>query len=397
MNTLSYELKRIREEFLLPCSNYQTIIDAFCEDMKRKQTVKMLNTFVFWRDIIKSGNYLALDFGGSNIRVSLYEVYRNAVNLIASRKFALRGEDFDYTTNEYSLEDIFEMIVDKIEEIIDPKKTYFLGHTFSFAMESFSKNSAKALEFSKGFKLRDAIGKDINECLKDVIEKRGLKVIPCAVINDTTATLLSGFSINKTTNMACIIGTGHNMCFVDSTGEIINIESGSFNNEVINLTKYDISFLEEIPNERRFLLEALVGGKNLGKLANVVIRELSDKELIFPISNVTTKMLSESLENNIDGLDEYQNCVLREVASIIYKRAAYLVACEILGVLKYLGVTKGRYNVVFDGTVYEKTPYFVEALTKALKHLQPKDIKVTHMLAKDASSVGAVIACAMDD
>lgn len=397
MNTLSCELRRIREEFLLPYGDLEPLIDAFCEDMRRKQTVKMLNTFVFLRDFVKSGNYLALDFGGSNIRVSLYEVYRNAVNLIATRKFALRGDDFDYTTNEYSLEDIFEMIVDKMEEIIDPKKEYFLGHTFSFAMESVSKNSARALEFSKGFKLRNAIGKDINKCLKDVIEKRGLKVIPCAVINDTTATLLSGFSINKITNMACIMGTGHNMCFVDSTGEIINIESGSFNNEVIRLTKYDVRFLEEIPNENQFLLEALVGGKNLGKLADVIIREISDEGLISPIANVTTKMLSESLGNKIEGLDEYQNCVLREVASIIYKRAAYLVACEIFGVLKYLDVTKGRYNVVFDGTVYEKTPYFIECLTKAIKHIQPKGIKVTHMLAKDASSVGAVIACAMND
>lgn len=395
MNTLSGELRKIREEFLSQYANCEPIIKAFFEDMKKKESLKMLNTFVFCKGLIKSGEYLALDFGGSNIRISLYKVDNENIELKDARSFSLRGEDFDYTTDDYSLEDIFEMIVDEMEKIIVPDKRYLLGHTFSFAMNSKAKNTATVLELSKGFKLRDAIEQDINECLRRVILRRGLNVVPFVVLNDTTATLLSGFMMNRNTNMACIIGTGHNMCFVNSIGEIINIESGRFNNEVISLTKYDLEFLNKIPDERKFLIEALIGGKNSARLVSEVLDDLVAQNLISSIPDISPKMMSESLERNIDGLDEKQNCALREVSDIIYKRAAYLVACEILGVLRYLKVSEGIYNVVFDGTVYEKTPYFSECLTKILADLLPKKMRVTHVLAKDGSSRGAVIACAM--
>lgn len=395
MNTLSSELDIIKEEFLSPYSNCEPIIEAFCEDMKKKQTLKMLNTYIFCYDHIKDGEYLALDFGGSNIRISLYEVDNENVRLKNSRSFPLRGKDFDYTTDEYSLKDILEMAVDKMEEIINKDKHYLLGHTFSFSINSISKDSATVLEFSKGFNLRDAIGEDINEILREVISERGLKVIPYTILNDTTATLLSGFMFDKNTNMACIIGTGHNMCFVNSVGEIINIESGSFNDDCVPLTKYDFRFLDKIPEEREFLIESLIGGKNSALLVNEVIEDIVSKGLISPIDNITPKIMSKSLENNIEELDELQNCALREVSGIIYKRAAYLVSCEIVGILRYLEVHEGTYNVVFDGSVYEKTPYFGECLTNTLKELLPEGISVTHMLVKDGSRTGAVISCAM--
>ena len=396
MNTLSSELGIIKEEFLSPYNDCEPIIEAFCEDMKKKHTLKMLNTFIFCQNSIKNGEYLALDFGGSNIRVSLYEVNNEKISLKDCRSFALRGDGFDYTTSEYSLTDIFEMAVDKLEEIIDKDKHYLLGHTFSFAMNSISKISATVLEFSKGFNLKDAVGKDINETLREVIIKRGLHVVPYTVLNDTTATLLSGFMVDKNTNMACIVGTGHNMCFVNSMGEIINIESGSFNDNTIPLTRYDLMFLDKIPQEREFLIESLIGGKNSALLVNEVIEDIVSKGLISPIDNITPKIMSKSLENNIEELDELQNCALREVSGIIYKRAAYLVSCEIVGILRYLEVHEGTYNVVFDGSVYEKTPYFGECLTNTLKELLPEGISVTHMLVKDGSRTGAVISCAMN-
>lgn len=394
MEFLSSELASIRDEFLVLYNNCEPIINEFYEDMKKKNNLMMLNTYVFCNNSIKSGEYLALDFGGSNIRISLYEL-KSELILKKSRSFSLRGDNFDYTTEKYSLIDIFEMIVDKIEEIIEPGKEYLLGHTFSFAMNSISKNTATIIELSKGFKLKNTINKDINKTLKEVIDKRGLSINPVAVINDTTATLLSGYMVNRDTNMGCIIGTGHNMCFINDNGEIINIESGSFNSHVIPLTKYDKEFLKKLPDESQYLMEVLIGGKNSTKLVKEVVDCISDKGLINPILSITPTMLSMVIDNDLVELDKSQNYVLREIAKIIYLRSAYLVACEILGVLKYLNANNGVFNVVFDGTVYEKTPYFGKCLTDVLNKLLPDEIKVTHMLTKDGSSRGAVLACAM--
>ena len=394
MNDLINELEKIREEFLAPYTNCNPIINDFYEDMCNKKTLRMLNTYIFLRDSIKEGEYLALDFGGSNIRVSLYHVGQN-IELKDIRSFPLRGEGFDYTTSEYSLTDIFQMAVDKMKEIIDPSKTYLLGHTFSFATKTISKNTAEILELSKGFEIRDAVGNDVNKVLKEVIDKNGLKVMPVAIINDCTATLLSGIMNSKNTIISSIIGTGHNMCFINSDGEVINIESGSYNSQAIPLSQHDKKFLEMIPNEKEFLMEALVGGKNSLILVKLIMDYIADNGLINPISTITYEMISTIMVKDLADLDERQNYAFRRVTEILYNRVAYLIGCEIVAVLKYLKITKGNYNVVFDGSVYEKIPYVGKTLTDVLDKLLSAEIKVTHTLNKNGSSMGAVIACSM--
>ena len=395
MSRLVCNIRDIANDFLNPYSeNREALIKSFEDDMREKNSLKMLNTYVFCKKVFKEGEYLALDIGGTNVRVSLYEVDSN-VTLKDTRKFALRGEGFDYTTSEYSLRDVFEMVADRIEEIVKPGKKYLLGHTFSFAIDSKSKNSAKTLVFSKGFAWHDAIGIDVNECLKSVLDERGLNVEPAAILNDTTATLLAGFTKDINTNIACILGTGHNMCFINSNGEAINTESGGFNSPEIPLTEYDEEFLNEIPKERNCLLEALVGGKNIAKLARVVIDSLIEKGCVKQFDKITPEMMSASIVGDLDTLDMWQNYALREVSKIIYCRAAHLIACELVAVFRYLGVTEGSYAVAFDGSVYEKVPYFRECLTKELGKLSG-DIRISHMLVKDGSSVGAVIACAIE-
>lgn len=394
MNKLEKAIFNVMHEvFTTYEANQEAIIESFVSDMKTKQSLKMLHTYVFCDKTFKNGEYLALDIGGTNVRVSLYEVNPQVV-LKATRKFALRGKGFDYTTSEYSLTDIFEMVADKVEEIIEPNKKYLLGHTFSFAIDSKSKNSAKAIKLSKGFAWRDAIGVDVNECLKKVLNERGLNVEPRAILNDTTATLLAGFTQDINTNIACILGTGHNMCFVNSDGEAINTESGGFNSDAIPLTKYDEEFLKLIPKESACLMEALVGGKNIAKLAKVIVDSFVKKGYVKEFPEITSEMMSASIDDDLDVLDSRQNYVLGEISRILYAREAVLIACEIVAVFRYLGIIKGTYAVAFDGSVYEKVPCFREYLTKELDSISG-DIHISHMLVKDGSSVGAVIACAL--
>ena len=65
MKTLANELGRIREEFLTPYADCDSIVNDFCEDMLNKKSLMMLDTYVFLSEVIKEGEYLSLDFGGS--------------------------------------------------------------------------------------------------------------------------------------------------------------------------------------------------------------------------------------------------------------------------------------------------------------------------------------------
>jgi hexokinase len=321
MQVLQGELNKIDAAFDITKYQMEQLSFSFYNDMKNRKTLKMLPTYMYCPEKINKGEYLALDFGGTNIRISLYEFLdNNKIHLKNFEKFSLRGEDFDFTTEEYELKDIFRMVAQKIKNIIQKDKLYFLGHTFSFATNSISKDKATLISFSKGFKLKNAIGKDINDVLKEAFIEEGLNNIePVSILNDTTATLLAGNFVDKDTDIACIVGTGHNICFKDRDNLIINTECGSFN-DGIPVNGYDIIFLDKIPSEKSNLMDVLIGGKYLGRLAEELINILADQNLITPIKGISAKMLSDSICGiYAEEYTEEQKRVIKQLAKLFLK------------------------------------------------------------------------------
>lgn len=389
------KVNRMSKEEMVFLSN------LFCEDMNVKESLKMLPAHIYMDKAIKPGEYIALDFGGSNVRIMLYKISENGESeLLNSRLIRLRGKNYDYTSSEYELRDVFVTIVEKMKEMVDKDKTYLLGHTFSFPASSVSKNEAIVVGLSKGFTLRNAIGQDVNKLLLEVINEAGLNVTPVTLLNDTTATLLAGKSKNANTDIACIVGTGHNICFVDNDQQIVNTECGAFDMG-IPLNSYDKSFLRMIPKEGHNVMEALVGGKNSAKLAmNLINRIEKEAGKKFKFGGITPKLLSMALDDRFEddfagGIEE--KIILKHIAKIMYDRAAQLVVSEIMGILKRIDPNLEReHHIVFDGSVYEKTPYFRKCISKYIKLMYPVKFKqIRHSLVKDGSSLGAAISAAM--
>ena len=110
---------------LLDITEYQMhqISDAFLKDMEEKTMLKMLATYSYCNVDVPNGEYLSIDFGGTNIRCSKFEVKNNKINLLDMVKVALITENANYTTNEYTLEDIINLIVDNLEKIIEISHT----------------------------------------------------------------------------------------------------------------------------------------------------------------------------------------------------------------------------------------------------------------------------------
>lgn len=390
---LQKELDKIATLFDVTEYQMYQIRDLFYEDMENKTMLKMLSTYTYCNADVLDGEYLAIDFGGSNVRCSKFEVKNNEIKMVEKISFSLVTEERNYTTNEYTLEDIMNLIVDNLEKIIDKDKEYFLGHTFSFATKSFSKKNAVLIEMAKGFNLKDEKDVDINELLTKVINNRNLKISPLSLINDTTATLLTGNYNNKKADVAMILGTGHNACFKSETGEIINIESG-YMSKGIPLSYFDFNLVDKLKDTKNTLMELLIGGKYLGFIAEEVINELFETKFIERKFEVTSAMLTKALEDNLpDVYSAEEKELLKELAHIILRRTAKLVVCEIAAILKYIDEDlEKEHCIVFDGSVYEKNKVLQDYIKTYLEKVYEDNVKkIETLLIKDASSMGAVI------
>jgi len=393
-NNLTNELKIIKDTYTLSQEEVENFIKDFTYGLKNKANgLKMLDSFLYPDDII-DGQYISIDFGGSNVRINLYDITPHNMKLINSTAFSLITEEYNYTSNHYTFTDIFNLISDKIATVIDSDKHYYLGHTFSFAIIQSDINSAYITHWTKNFNIRDAVNVDINKLLADCLAVKGINVTPCVILNDTVATLLTGNFKDSSTDISCIAGTGHNMAFIDKDS-IINIENGYF--DKLRLTEYDKQFITS-PFGLLEQLGAFVGGKNIGNLAQIIIDDLVSKSLISPIVDITAEVLSDALIGNYDeSLDENQRLALTEVAKAIFSRSSKIVAAEIYAIVTYIDPSfKSIHKVAFDGSIYEKVDFFRENLDKELKILFKDNIsQIHHYLIKDGSSMGAALAASM--
>jgi hexokinase len=173
-----------------------------------------------------------------------------------------------------------------------------LGFTFSFPVDQVGINKGYLIRWTKGYDLKDAIGKDICALLQDEIDALGLPVKVAALVNDTVGTLMarSYTSPGKTgTLLGGIFGTGTNGAYVEkssklkkmteyteaeydrSTGEmIVNTEWGGFDNglRVLPNSPYDEGLDKESVNPGMQMFEKRVSGMFLGEILRRTILAL---------------------------------------------------------------------------------------------------------------------------
>jgi len=391
---LKAELDKIREEFIISNMTLNKIANDFYNDMFEKKMLKMLENHINAKmDNVLADEYLAIDLGGSNIRISKLKISDDSVSIDKIIKIPLRGRVTDYTTNKYTLKDLFVMALKKIKPFLDKEKMYTLAATVSFGLISKSKSDVSIIELSKGFDLADTLGENVYKVLSDAIQEVNLKVIPTAIINDCVATMVTGKFFYPNADIALIVGTGHNACFINDNYEIINIESANFNKE-LPLTQFDRNFITKIPKESEQLLEVLIGGKYVGGIVNAIMKYLVENGFIKEYKCVESEEVIKILNGEV--LLKYsteQKEVISEIGKIIFERSAKLIVAEIAAILRFIDTElKNKHTVIFDGSVYEKCTFFREQISLALESFFLENAnKLSHKLIKDASTVGPAI------
>jgi hexokinase len=437
-DNLNQALQALKDCFSISVPEMLVIAEKFHADMHKglagqKGPLKMLPSFLDTPSGGENGVFLSVDFGGTNVRVSLVSLQGNGEIKIFKRKSVpLKdpGGGYDYTSADATGQELFCFLAEQISNFISPGVTIFLGHTFSFPTKMYALNKAVLIGWTKEFKTRLAEGRDVNELLEEALKKHGLHgVKPVAVTNDTVATLLAAAYGDPHVDIGSICGTGHNTCYLEPLplqGQgpmIFNIEAGNFDALPGNVYDRQLDSCSEKPGEQ--VLEKMVSGRYLGELMRLVVLDLVQQGLLFQgrAGNMTgfpfkphtlspeqmSAMISDDTKGlirtaswlyDVTGIQDPPHMELgafKTIASLLSARSARLVAATYIGILQHLDplLTK-PHTIAIDGSLYEKMAGYAHSLRTALDEvLKDRAGQVAVRFIKDGSGIGAAIAAAI--
>ena len=416
----------IIEEFTVNGDTLHEIAADFRYDLRKglqnpdESSLRMLKSYVGLPTGKETGEYLALDFGGTNLRVLRIQLKgEGKFEILKKVAKPLKVEGvYDFIGPDSTAEQMFDFIAELVDEAIDGDHTkkYLLGHTFSFPSEQSDLYNAKLIIWTKEFATPGVEGKVVNDLLKEALHRQGIdNVEPTAVINDTVAVLLAAAYKQPDVYIGSIYATGHNTCYLepyaDSADEpmILNLESGGFMKLTPN--RFDKAFdqASEKPGEQR--LEKMVSGRYMGELFGMALADLLGEKgksyefTSIDMSNIIVddskdrqqvqKIVSGRTGRTLDLADCQQ---AQKLASTLVIRSARLVTASYVGIIWQLnGTDKAlKQHIAIDGSVYEKMPLAKENIMQALSELLGEDSAVVDtVLENGGSGLGAAIAAAM--
>lgn len=430
MTDLYKVLALLYGQFAVSAAALNAIADRFTQEIEdglsgAPVSLKLLPSYLAKPSGRERGQYLALDFGGTNVRLLLVELAGGGqCRVTEHHAWPLKDPAgaYDYTSAGVSGDELFDSIAGKLAEFVPGNRIYPLGHTFSFPCRQSGVNQAVLIHWTKEIKTRGVEGRDIGMLLTRALERAGrANIIPQAIINDTVGTLLAAAYSDSSVMAGSICGTGHNTCYLEPdaplTGKpmILNMESGNFDTHTLNYYDQLLDTASERPGEQK--LEKQVAGRYLGELFRLVIADLCTKDLIAaegghsfsePYS-IKSEHLNYLLNEtgaaaNGDSFQDYlqtgitidERRFFRSIAALITARSAKLVAATYLGTLRHTDPElTGEHTIAIDGSLYEKMPGYRETIEKTLKQHLPRSAAVKTRLTKDGSGVGAAVAAAV--
>lgn len=421
------QFDEIIKEFTVSTDELREIAADFRYDLRKglkdpaESSLRMLKSYVGLPDGNETGEYLALDFGGTNVRVLRIRLEGNGkfeVLKKVAKPLKVAGV-YDFIGEGSTAEQMFDFIAGLVDEAVDGnhETKYFLGHTFSFPSEQSDLYNAKLIIWTKEFATADVEGKVVNDLLKEALERQGLNnVEPTAVINDTVAVLLAAAYKQPDVYIGSIYATGHNTCYLepyaDSAEEpmILNLESGGFSKLIPNRFDREFDKNSEKPGEQR--LEKMVSGRYMGEIFGMALAELlneNGKKYGFTSIDMSNIIVDDSddkkevkaivAEKTGCNLDTADAELVQKFAAAMVVRSARLVTASYVGIIWQLAGEEGKalkQHIAIDGSVYEKMPLAKENIMRALSELLGENAGIVDtVLENGGSGLGAAIAAAM--
>ncbi|XP_078421926.1 hexokinase-2-like isoform X1 [Cetorhinus maximus] len=406
-------------------------------DTNPTSSVKMLPTFVrSTPDGTESGDFLALDLGGTNFRVLRVKVSDNGKQKVEiENRICAIPQDIMLGTGAQLFDHIADCLGNVMEELDIKDKKLPLGFTFSFPCQQTKLDESLLVNWTKGFKASGVEGRDVVNLLRQAIKRRGdFEIDVVAVVNDTVGTMMSCGYDDHNCEIGLIVGTGTNACYMEEMQHIdlvegdegrmcINMEWGAFG-DLEELDDVRTEFDREIDrgsiNPGKQLFEKMISGMYMGELVRIILVKMAKDGLLFG-GNISPELLIKghfetryvsAIEKDSDGLQKAQeiltklglqptpdDCVATQrICTIVSTRSSNLCAATLAAVLRRIKENKGvqrlRTTIGVDGSVYKKHPQFARRLHKALRRLVPT-CEVRFMPSEDGSGKGAAMVTAV--
>ncbi|VDP85834.1 unnamed protein product [Echinostoma caproni] len=124
--------------------------------------------------------------------------------------------------------EVFGYIADTLKDFLQDRnlenESYQMAFAFNFPVEMTSLTSAISLTFTKEFSLPSVIGKEVGGFLQNAIDKLGLKIRICCILNDTVAALAAGVSRDPDCCLGMIVSVQEITMLIDAN----NVNSWSY-------------------------------------------------------------------------------------------------------------------------------------------------------------------------
>lgn len=401
-------------------------ISQMIKGLSGDSSLKMIPTYI---DPFSTFSYgepiIVLDAGGTNFRRAVVTIQEDKILVENLQVYPMPGADKVISRDEF-----FKIIVQYISPIIN--KSNKIGFCFSYPVEILSNTDGKVLSMTKELKITDIestiLGKTLNYYLCQGGYEGNKKV---AVLNDTTAVLLSGIGVSQTykydTFIGLILGTGTNTCYMEKSKNVlkdkllskkeghtlINIESGGYS--PLFRGAIDESLDQKSNDPGNQLFEKMISGAYQGPLVFESLMcagkdGLFTKKVIEEVPSISSKDVSDFLLNPFSNEKSLGQAISKHgtyedrikiylLIDELIERGAMLLAMNVKAILKKTGRGKNPCEPVcltIDGSTFYGSPVFQNKFDYYLKtYLENKGFYIKQKKVENGTLVGAAMAALM--
>lgn len=413
---------------------------------------------------LERGRYLALDVGGSTFRVALVELGGKAAAESCMSIAKMRSFRIDDAVRALEGSAFFDWMATRIRETLDDaevraklsRDTLPMGLSWSFPVEQTSIRTGILLEMGKGFRATNGVQrKDLGDLIMQACSRQGLNVRMDAIVNDSSATLLSRAYQDDSTRLALILGTGFNASvhlpvtalsrekfgtrpqeWHDAAERVlVNTELSMFGKNILPLTRWDEMLNKNHDNPDFQPYEHLIAGRYMGEIVRLVLLEAIQTAGLFGGQVPERFMERYSFDTGIMAVIEADDtptltkaCTIlqanhplatpptstdlyyvRQVCQLVSHRAAAYLATGIHALWSlrnksegFSAADAGHITISCNGSVIEKYPSFRTVSQQYIDELTTRSgapsRAVDLEMAIESSIFGAAVAvCCLED
>uniref|UniRef100_UPI00398F3A3D hexokinase-2-like isoform X3 n=1 Tax=Pristiophorus japonicus TaxID=55135 RepID=UPI00398F3A3D len=305
------------------------------KDTNPTSSVKMLPTFVrSTPDGTESGDFLALDLGGTNFRVLRVKVSDNGKQKVEiENRICAIPKDIMHGTGTQLFDHIANCLANVMEELQIKDKKLPLGFTFSFPCQQSKLDESILVNWTKGFKSSGVEGRDVVNLLRKSIQRRGdFDIDIVAVVNDTVGTMMTCGYDDHNCEIGLIVGTGTNACYMEDMQHIdlvegdegrmcINMEWGAFGDlgELDDIrTEFDIEIDRGSINPGKQLFEKMISGMYMGELVRIILVKMAKDGLLFGGKITPELLVTEHFETRfVSAIEKFARRLHKAVRRLV--------------------------------------------------------------------------------